>query len=614
MTRNPSCPVWQKAAITFSGTGIALMLLATLSWGRAILIPLAVAIFLTFVLSPIVRLLVRCHLPRVISVLLTTASASLLTLGIAWALTHQLASLTMTLPDNKDRILQKIEAVKTWFAGSGNAERLNQLVEEVESTVKAKPESKDKPLFGVVEAPVKPLSTGWSGWVDRFMSPAVEMLSQSVFAFVLVVFFLLKKDDIRDRFIRLVGDGRVTTTTKALNDASDRVSRFLLKQLLFNLFFGFIVAVGLFLFGVQYALLWGVLAAGMRYLPYVGTWIAVVPPTVYSLATTDAMWQPIGVLAFIVTLELVSNNLIEPFLYGKSHGVSEVAQLIAAGFWSFLWGPIGLVLSGPLTTCLLVLGKYVPGLKFLDVILGNEPSLSRGVMFFQRLMARDDDSAQKLYEEIQASDGMIAAMDHVVLPALQLIKTSERDGELTARDVVRSLAMVREMTEEMPSERMSVPAVESLPRLLIVPARDDIDAVASELLARMVGTEKWNVSVLASSTLTGELAEKIDEIGPDLVVIGSVLPGGIAHTRYMTKRIRDKHSELTLIVGRWGAHEEAQSHDPAEVISGVTLTGTLAETVTLVMSWRPIVAEEEKRNDGVPAFQARRKVLQESIA
>ena len=215
-----------------------------------------------------------------------------------------------------------------------------------------------------------------AGRLEGFISPAVEVFGQAGFAALLAVFMLLKKEDLRNRLIRLTGETQITTATKAMDDASKRISRYLFTQLVINAVFGVLITLALFILGVKYALLWGFLASVMRYVPYLGTWVGLIPPVVFSLATTTGWWQPLAVILVYGSLEVIANNVFEPWLYGTSLGMSEVAQLVAAGFWSMLWGPIGLILSGPLTTCLLVLGKYVPALKFLDVLLGKEPPLT----------------------------------------------------------------------------------------------------------------------------------------------------------------------------------------------------------------------------------------------
>jgi hypothetical protein len=434
--------------------------------------------------------------------------------------------------------------------------------------------------------------------MDRLVNPAVEVLGQGAFAFVLVIFLLFKKEDLRDRLIRLVGDGRVTTTTKALNDASTRVSRYLLKQFLFNVSFGCVIALGLFLLGVKFALLWGSLTAVMRYVPYLGTWIGVIPPTIYTLAVAEVWWQPIGVLVLVLGLEILCNNFIEPFFYGASLGVSEVAQLVAAGFWSFLWGPVGLVLSGPLTTCLLVLGKHVPLMKFLDVLLGDEPPLDRGMMLYQRLTAQDEDEAGRVLRTSVTADGRDSVFDSMIIPALRLTKAAMVAGDLTSKAVEGCLATARELIDELPEESGEPIEVQTPVRVLVVPAKDEVDGFACEMYARMLPPEKWVTTVTTLAMLTGELTDNIPDLDPAVVVIGSVPPGGISHTRYLCKRLRTKFPNLKLMIGRWGQEEDVEKTTTDLLAVGAdSVTTTLTSTRQHLNDWLPVLAElEEKVN------------------
>src|SRR5262245_27185600 len=345
MTRSPTVLPWQQAVFGFASLGVVLLLAGVLYWARAVFLPLAMASFLAYVLSPVVRYLKRAGLPRGPAVILTFAAAVCLSVATGWVLAQQITSLTLTLPDHNERIVRRINSVKSLLA-TGETSRLGHFFDEISSTVGSgrQPGASSGPTPVVIE----PQTPAWASWMDRFVTPAAEFGVQAAFAAVLVVFILFRKEDLRDRLIRLIGDGRVAATTKALTDASERVSRYLLKQFILNAVFGVVVLVGLALIGIPYAPLWGFLAAVMRYVPYLGTWVGVIPPFLYAVATTDSWWQPISVLAVVLGLEVICNNFIEPVVYGASLGVSEVAQLVAAGFWSFLWGPIGLILSGPM--------------------------------------------------------------------------------------------------------------------------------------------------------------------------------------------------------------------------------------------------------------------------
>ena len=233
-------------------------------------------------------------------------------------------------------------------------------------------ESSDSPRTVVLE----PKSPEWLSNLPGYLSSLFESIGSLALALILLIFMLLNREDLRNRFLRLVGHGRMSSTTKAVDDAGQRISRYLLMQAIVNGIFGLVLALGLLLIGVPYALLWGFLAAVLRYVPYVGAWVAAAFPIVLSLATFDGWWPPLAVIGLVLALELTTANAMEPLLYGQSMGISAVAQLVSAAFWAFLWGPVGLVLSAPLTVVLLVLGKHVPQLEFLEVLLGDEPGWS----------------------------------------------------------------------------------------------------------------------------------------------------------------------------------------------------------------------------------------------
>jgi predicted PurR-regulated permease PerM len=589
MSRFAGSPPWQQALIVLSGTAVAFLAAAALTWGRAILLPIAAAVFIAFVLSPVVRVFRRQGVPRVPSILLTVAAAVTAAAAMAWLIGREVSALTLSLPDHRDRIVRKVAAMKHWF-DSEDADRLNRLIDEVGTAGGPPPAG---PTGGApVPVVVDTQPNRWKTWLDSLIGPAAELLGQAGFTFVLVVFFLFKKEDLRDRLIRLVGGGRVTTATKALDDASRRVSRFLLAQFLFNASFGMIVALGLFLLGVQFALLWGFLIALMRYVPYVGTWIGVIPPTVYAFAVTDTCWQPVGVLVLVLGSEVLANNFIEPVVYGASLGLSNVAQVVAAGFWAFLWGPVGLILSGPLSACLLVLGKHIPHLSFLDVLLGDDPPLETGTRLYQRLVARDVSEVSRLLATA-AADGLERAFDADVIPALRLTKEAAVSGELTPAATTVCLDTLRDVLDDLPVPDQPAIRVADRPRVLVVPAKDEVDEVACELLARTLSPVRWDVTIGSTATLTGELADSLPAIDPAVVVIGSVPPGGVSHVRYLCKRLRPRFPSGRLIVGRWGGNDDpAGEPDKFRSVGADEVTTSLADTHRNVSAWFPVVAPQ----------------------
>lgn len=613
MARAQFKPDWQRALIALSAVTVTTAIVAVLYWARSIFVPIALAIFFASVLAPLVTLLQKRGLGRTPAVILVVAGAVVTFAMVVYVIATQVGGLADTLPDHEARIKQKIEAVKGRISGGQNS-RLGKFFDELEKMVTPPPAAAVAPAEGTgppgvlgsekavpATVVVKPESSGLAARLDAVAGPALEVVAQAAFAFILVVFMLIKREDLRNRFLRLVGQERVTTTTKAVDDASRRVSRYLLTQLLLNSAFGTIISAGLFLLGVPYALLWGFIATLMRYVPYIGTWIGVIPPFVYTFAVSDGFWQPAGVLVLFLGLEAVCNNIFEPWLYGTSLGVSEVAQLVAAGFWSFLWGPIGLILSGPLTTCLLVLGKYAPQLRFLEVLLGDEPPLEPGVMYFQRLTARDQDEAARILSK-QAKDAEPAAVfDGVVVPALTLARTAAHEGDIDSDDEQFIYDATHELIEDVPFPPAAAAGTEVGPRVRILccPARDEAEQLTLEMLARLLGPDRWEARVATAATLTAEFVERVAEFGPAIVCIAALPPGGLAHTRYLCKRLRSRFPDLKIVVGRFGggADIEADKEELADV--GVDqIYPTLTTARQQLQAWLTVL--QVKQEEEVP--------------
>jgi predicted PurR-regulated permease PerM len=606
MARGGYLPDWQRALMAMSAAVVLAVIVAALYWARTILMPVALAIFLTFVLSPVVAWFQRRGLGRGPAVILTVAAAVLLCGGLGVVIAQQVAGLsdTLTQPNERAKLVERLREAKEAVVGSGES-KLGALVDDVTGVLTGRAERPDPnfvgpPLPGPGPEPevvVTAAGPGWLARVEEYATPALELVGQGAFAFLLTVFMLLKREDLRNRMIRLTGAGKVTTTTKAVDDASRRVSRFLLTQLLLNTGFGVVILVGLLVIGVEYAPLWAVIAFFMRYVPYIGTWIGVVPPAVFTLAVSETWGPAVAVVGLFLGLELICNNVFEPMLYGPSMGLSEVAQLVAAGFWAFLWGPIGLVLSGPLTTCLLVLGKYVSRFEYLDVLLGDQPVLEPKVAFYQRLAARDQDEAAEIaLKEVRGGADPVAVFDRVVVPALCLAKRDEADGDLSADDLKFAVRAAREVAEVVLAEAPKPPA-EAPPdarvRVLVCPARDEVDHAGTDLLAHLLDPVRWEVEMAADETLASELLTRVENVRPAAVVIGSLPPGGLAHTRYLVTRLRARFPDLKIVVGRWG--RDAEFADDGEKV-GVggggadAVEATLAETVQRLNGWYAVFA------------------------
>jgi predicted PurR-regulated permease PerM len=585
---------WQRALVTLAATVVTMTVVAVLFWARAIFIPVALAVFLAFVLAGPVARVQRWGLGRTPAVVAVVGVVLLVTLGVGAMIVHEVVALADTLPDRTEAIKAKVQAARDWVVGDGNS-RFGQFIDEMSGVILPR-----RPTQATVV--VEPAGSSFTSQLESYVSPAAEFLGQAAFTFILTVYMLIRREDLRNRMIRLLGGGRVTTTTKAVDEASQRISRYLLMQLMINTSFGVVITLGLVVLGVKYALLWGFVATVMRYVPYVGTWIGLIPPVLFSFATAPEWgggWgQPIAVMALFLGLEALCNNVFEPWLYGQSMGLSEVAQLVAAAFWAFLWGPIGLILSGPLTACLLVLGKYVRRFDFLEVLLGDEPALEPRVAFYQRLAARDQDEAAEVALAVARESGPEAALETVVVPALGLARRDRDGGELdpadfrfaihAAREVATEVTDLRGPTETRPDEERV--------RVLVCPARDEAENVAAEILAGMLDPAKWEVRVAGDEMLASELVATVGEFRPAAVVIVALPPGGLAHCRYVVGRLRARCPGVRILIGRWGCGE-GEAAEPAGGVKGADATDrSLGETTKRLAELHAVLAAGEEKD------------------
>lgn len=614
MARTSATPSWQLAVVVLTATVVSVVAITCLYWARTVFIPVALAIFLTFLLAPLITVLQRYGLRRLPAVLLVVMLAAAVLGGGAWLVTAQVTSLAGEVPKYTENIKGKVKSLRHLARGSvtGGLEKMIQEISGAWNSPTTNRERKqrekpavlasDKPTAVVLESE----SPTWMARLPALLSSLLEMLGGLALSLVLVVFMLLKREDLRNRLIRLMSHGRITVMTKALDEAGQRISRFLLMQLIVNSTVGFTVGISLLAIGVQYALLWGFVAAILRYIPYIGVWIASLPPIILSLAMFEGWVQPLLVISLFLTIELLASNVAEPRLYGHSIGVSEVALLVAAAFWAFLWGPIGLILSSPLTVCLVVLGKYVPQLEFLDVLLGDEPPLDAHVTFYQRLLARDQDEATQLILAQAKAASPEQVYDEFLVPALNCAKRDRERDDLTESDEQFVIEAIREIMEDLgerqdaaaqareaidPEERANASALVRL-RILACPARDEADRLSLEMMRQLLDPAKWEVEVAAVETLSADLVTQVAAQPPALVCIGALPPGGLAHGRYLCKKLRARFPEVKIIVGRWGLTGGIEANREQLHDAGADLTATtMLETRSQLNSLLPILTQ-----------------------
>ena len=620
MTRVHTRELWKTAVVVLSGTVVTLAAVVGLQWGRPVLIPIALAVLLTFMLNPGVRYLQRRGIGLRVAVLLSVSIAGIAITSVGALVTRQLTVLVSELPQNTANIKAKVDTLRH-LRSSPLAEKFGQMFEEISADVplpslEVDPANAPRPNADGTK-PALPAATIfvatppalWLG-LTGYLSSAFEVLATLALTTVLLIFFLLGRDELRDRIVMLAGNTRLALTSKALEDVTERVSRYIMMVATLNGGFGAMLAVGLYAMQVPYALLWGFMSGMFRFIPYIGPWIGAVCPIAMSLATSDGWLQPLVVFSFVVVMELVANNIVEPLVFGHSTGVSSTALFISAAFWMYLWGPIGLVLSAPFAVCLLVLGKNIPQLAFLNLLLGSGAALRAHVGIYQRLMLGHEHEAARLTLEQMKQSPSENVFDEMLIPALCSAKRDTRREQLTADDhqlvlegmqicliqtdqFLQAAVKLDEQQRELSSDDViKKPDPVNKPiRILGCPADDATDHIALEMLRQLIDPRHWELELTSPATLTSELAAIIIANPPAAIFIAALPPGGMAHARYICKRLRDAAPDVLIIVGRWAQKRNVKLERELLEQSGASfVTTTLLETRQLLESRLPLLA------------------------
>jgi predicted PurR-regulated permease PerM len=547
----PEAPSFAVARRTFHVLGSAALVIAGLYWGQKIIIPFALAVLLAFVLSPLVLRLERRGLRRLHAVLLVGCLAFVLLGAVGWAVGTQVGGLIEDLPQLKQNVRAKIAQLQG--AGKhGLLATVQDFLDEVEraSRPAAAPQG---PVVRV--QPERPsLFAQLQAIVGRFLG----VFSAVLVVLLLVICLLNHREDLRNRLIRLAGRGRLTLTTRALDEAGRRIGRYLLGHALVNAGFGAAVGLGLLLLGVPYPALWGLLAAALRFVPSVGIWLVAPFPAALALIGFPGVTQAVLVLALFLLLELLSTNLLEPWVCAPSTGVAPVPLLLAVMFWTGLWGVVGLVLATPLTVCLAVLGKHVPQLEFLAILLGSRPALRPEARYYQRLLARDRYEAAAVVRDYLADHPVERLCDEVLVPALVLVRRGRRGGELRPDDERFILRATRELLGEMEGGPPPAPAEEGAggAPVLGLPACDEADEVTLLMLRHLARAAGHDLRLDGGAALAAGLASLVQQARPALVFVAALGPGGLTEARYLCRRLRGLSPGLRIVVGRWGSRRD----------------------------------------------------------
>ena len=531
------------------GTASAVTLLiaaAILYLARDVLIPFALAILLAFLAAPAVRALERWKLGRVLSTLIVVILGFAIIGGVAYVAGVQAVSLAAKLPEYRANISAKIRDLRTPSEG-----KLAQAQEAIKDLEKQADPSPQKPM-PVVETPKSAFAQ-----LLEFMAPIAKPMGLALAVIVFTILMLLHRENMREKLIGLIGARRINTTTQALDEASYRVSRFLFMQLVMNACFGIPFGIALYFIGIPNAMLWGLLATLLRFIPYAGVWIAVSMPAVLAFAISDG-WSEVGwVLGVFLALELVLVNVVEPLVYGRSAGLSPIAIILAALFWTLLWGPVGLLLSTPLTVCVAVMGRYIPEMGYLNVLLGVEPVLTPQARFYQRLVAMDEEEAEDLAEDFANEHGLLAFYDQMMIPALGLAEqdrhrhTLEEQRERFIFETARRLVDYLEDRTVKADEPKPTNIQRPGPPVAILAAHDEADHIAALILERMLPAPEFDPRVIPYPVLAAEAIEEIVQQGCKVVCISAMPPHAAAHAGNLCKRLKKRLPELKVVVALW---------------------------------------------------------------
>jgi predicted PurR-regulated permease PerM len=548
-----------------------LLSIAALYLARQVLVPLALAVLSAFLLSPVVMRLQRLHVSRAPAVVIVVLFSLSLAAGIGWVVTNQLIGVVTELPAYRENIQAKLDALQGH--GGGALRKAADSIREVSQYLTAPPPlnpGKPAPASStptpsnpvpveVVEHQPSALQS-----LSNMLGPLAAPLATALMVVVFTIFMLMKQEDLRNRVITLVARHQLSTVTLLMDDAARRVSRYLLMEFSINAAFACLLSTGLHFIGVPNALLWGVLAGMLRFLPYVGTPVGGALPFLLGVVVFDGWTRPLLTLGVFLLLEVITSNAIEPWLGASRTGISPLAILVAAVFWGALWGPPGLILSTPLTVCLVVIGRYVPQLEFLYVLLGDEPVLSPEAHFYQRLLALDEQEAQSVAVAFLKERSLIDLYDVVILPVLAMAEQDRHDGaldEARAAFLVQSIGeiigLVGDNCVENPASAGSAAALSSTNpdmRVVCLPVADDADAISAAMLSQVVERAGLPAICLPAGESPAEVVSNLAEIvrhTGDVVCISALPPFALMKAGALSKQIHARFPGLPILVGLW---------------------------------------------------------------
>ena len=564
---------------------VATIVIAGLYFGRPVLEPLALALLLSLLLAPAVRWLHLHRVGRGLAVFATVILAVVVIFGIAGAVGDELVGLARDLPRYEENIAAKIRSFNT-VPGAGVVGRATRVLRDLGNQLA--PAEASAPLASAPgearqPVPVEIRSTE-PALLQVLRNVAGPLLQPVAFVGIVLLFailFLLKREDLRDRLLRLAGARDLHRTTAAMNEAAERLSNYLLMQLGIGVCFGVPVGIGLAVIGIPSAPLWAVLGVLLRFIPYLGGPMTAVVPCLLAIAVDPGWSLLLWTVLLFAAVELVLANVVEPWVYGRTTGLSPVAVVFASVFWTWLWGPVGLLLATPLTVCMVVLGRYVPQLQFLEILLGNRPVLSREESLYQRFLAQDPEEATEQAEEFAREKSIDAFFDQVAIPALLMAQADSDRGALSAerRAVIAAgfATILDNLAEDGAGESEDD---KNEPLVACLAGRNELDLAAAWVLQHLLRRRGHRVVVFSPDAVSTFNIDRLPLQGAAVVCLSLISTTATARARYLVRRIRRRARRARLIIGFWGQKQVDFSIEEAIVATAAdTVVTSLAAAV-----------------------------------
>ena len=582
---------WRWAGAFFA-LGTLTIAVGILHFAAPLVIPIGIAVLLAFLLTPIVRRLERIRIPRIAAVSASVATVLIAVGGLTWMVAHQTNQLLDAFPQYEGNLRTKLAILRS---DDGSIfSKLREIAQKVDQEITGEASGKPSGTDDAVKVEVVPPKSRMTiDNLPQLVGSAGPAIGGAILSIALLAFMLMRREDLRERIFGLVGRSRIPVTTRALDEATERISRTLLTQFIVNTSFGVVYGAGLALIGIPFAPLWGLLAIAFRYVPFVGAAAAFLLPFAVSVLTMQGWQGPLLVAGWFVLLEIILVGL-EAWLIGPGIGVSPTATLVMLAFWTWLWGPIALILATPLTACLMVMARFLPQFHFLEIALGDRPVLDAPDRLYQRLLSRDLEESRRIFELHAGAEGFVDACDRLLLPALQNAASDVGTRRISADEydaVLRSAQGLLESAREPGAAHgtAAVPAAAAGPAFKVLCiARDEADRLGHLMLQQTLAPGEYEFELCSSDLLVSETVERIGRSVADAVCIGSMPPGGLMTAKLLCRRLRKRYPRATLLVARWGGNRHvAQERDALQAAGATSVFTSIDELRLALIAARP---------------------------